>query len=361
MGLIIPIAIIWKIQQGLTLSEAIFTESIVLLATAFADLPAGFIANRTNNKRSLLIGAALHVVGVGLLIVSSSLLWFSIAAIATGVAWAFISGADEAYIHDDFITDQADYKKTFATTTIVDEAATVVGMLAASLMLHLKADLRPLFVVATVLLAVHFCYTWLVLPRSQSLPGTHTSGAMRSLLLHKVHVREVWLLFPLMAAFAVIYEAGRPLWQPHMQQIGLNIASFGLIFALLKGASLGGSLAARYRSFDRIELSLMFALVLASLLAFGASAKVLSITALCIYLFTENYFRVYISVTMNNMITKNRAAMLSLGSVVRNGAGALIVMGAGLFSHISIFAALLFIVLLKLPAMGYIVMRRRET
>ena len=113
MGLVIPIAIIWKVQNGLSVSNAILTESLVLLVTALADLPAGFIANIINNRRSLLIGALLHLIGMILLIIGGSLIVFIIAAIITGIAWAFVSGADEAYLHDDFIEDAKTYKKAF--------------------------------------------------------------------------------------------------------------------------------------------------------------------------------------------------------------------------------------------------------
>lgn len=67
--------------------------------------------------------------------------------------------------------------------------------------------------------------------------------------------------------------------------------------------------------------------MLSSLLLFGSSSKVISIVALCAYLFTENYFRVYMSTLMNKHIRHNRAAILSIASVIRNAAGALIIAG----------------------------------
>lgn len=145
MGLIIPISVIWKLESGLTLPQALFTESLVLLATAIADLPAGFIANKINNKRSLVIGAVLHVIAVALLIVGGSFMIFALSAVVMGVAWAFVSGADEAYIHDDYIADKKQYRHVFATATIVDEAATIVGMGISSLMVYLGGGLRSVF------------------------------------------------------------------------------------------------------------------------------------------------------------------------------------------------------------------------
>lgn len=354
MGLVIPISIIWKLQNGLSLPEAIITESIVLLATALADLPAGLIANKINNRRSLILGALLHLVGMILLVVGSSFLIFAAAALVTGIAWAFVSGADEAYIHDDFIENKNDYKKVFATATIVDESTTIAGMLGSSLLIIMAFDLRALFILASVILFAHLLYTYLFLPKNQKLPSTHLSFATKNMRINLVKRREIVALIPIMVAFAVIYEAGRPLWQPHMQQIGIDVASLGFIFALLKLASLLGSVWAKYRDFHKRDLFLVFAIMLISLLSFGASMKVLSLSALCVYLFTENYFRIYMSTTLNKLITTNRAALLSLGSVIRNATGALIIFGAGIMSDLSIFVALLAIVIIKIPAMIYL-------
>ena len=142
-----------------------------------------------------------------------------------------------------------------------------------------------------------------------------------------------------------------------MDQIGIDLAAFGVIFALLKLASLGGSIMARYRQFHTYELGLIFSVMLVSLLAFGISIKIISLTALCLYLFTENYFRVYMSTVLNGLIKHNRAAILSIGSVIRNTAGALLIAGAGLVSNVSILVALGALVIIKIPAIVYIIAR----
>lgn len=168
-------------------------------------------------------------------------------------------------------------------------------------------------------------------------------------------------IVPIIIAFAVLYEAGRPLWQPHMQEIGINIASFGIIFAVIKLAALLGSVAARHQVLSTKGMTVIFVVMLLSLLAFGASIKVVSITALCMYMFTENYFRIYMSTTLNALIHTNRAAILSFSSVIRNLTGALIIAGASILSSVSIFAALFAIVLIKIPAIVYILSQQRRT
>ena len=93
--------------------------------------------------------------------------------------------------------------------------------------------------------------------------------------------------------------------------------------------------------------------MLVSLVSFGLPFKIIGIVALCVYLFTENYFRVYMSTVLNESIVENRAAVLSFGSVIRNATGALIIAGTGLISSTSILLALFVLAIIKLPAIVY--------
>lgn len=354
MGLVIPISIIWKLQNGLSVPEAVLTESIVLLATAIADLPAGFIANAVNNKRSLIIGAFFHLIGMYLLYVGGSFAVFVASALITGIAWAFVSGADEAYLHDDYLEDKDQYQRKFSTVTIIDESFTIVGMLLSSIAIASNMNMKLLFLFASILLFLHLVYSAIFLPKSKvRLPATHPAGMVRKFSLNILRSKEVASVIPLMLAFAVIYEAGRSLWQPHMQDIGIDVASFGVIFAMFKLASIGGSIMSRSRKFELKQLMVIFAIMLLSLFAFGLPFKVLSVVALCGYLFTENYFRVYMSTILNKAITTNRAAVLSFGSVIKNVSGALIVAGAGLLTSWSILVAILALITIKVPAILY--------
>lgn len=359
MGIIIPISIIWKLQNGLSIPEAVLTESIVLFATAFADLPAGLIANYINNKRSLILGGLFHFIGMILLAIGGSFMIFVIAALCTGVAWAFVSGADEAYIHDDFIEEKDEYKKVFATANMVDESFTIIGMITSSVLLLLNVPMQYLFVVAAVFLLIHLIYTELVLPASQKFPLTHPSQVSKMFSARILKNREVRAIIPLMIAFAIIYEAGRPLWQPQMQNIGINVASFGVIFALLKLASLGGSFMARIKDFEYKDLAIVLSIMVISLLVFGSNFVASSLVALTLYLFTENYFRVFMSSELNKLVTKNRAAVLSFSSVIRNLVGAVLILGAGVLSSETIFLAILGLVVIKLPAIVYVLKSSR--
>jgi|GEM_PF-2107808 len=352
-GLMIPISIAWKLQSGLSIGQAAFTESLILLTTALFEVPAGFIADKISNKKSLLIGAVFQAAATIFLAAGNSLTIFVIAAILSGTGWAFSTGADEAYVHDDLLKDKRQYQKTFANITIVDEAATVMGMAFSSLLLLVVDDLRWPLIVAAALLAVHACYVQFGLPHSRR-HVTNTESLYMTWRSVRKALRQTVPLLPLLVALALIYESGRILWQPHMENIGLSVASFGLVFALYKGAAIVGSILARHKDFGLRDLLVAFPVMLIALVSFGLDQKVVSIVALTIFLATENYFRVYMSTILNRMITDQRAAMLSLASSTRNILGGGLVWAAGAVATRSIQLALIVLALAKLPAVAYL-------
>lgn len=355
-GLVIPISIIWKLQNGIDLPTAVATEALILAVTAFAEVPAGFLADRWGNKVALVMGGFFHLGSLVLVAMGGDVLMFSVAAILSGLGWAFISGADEAYLHDDLLENGKGYQRSFANVSIADEAGTLLGMVASSLILLSVRNIQPIFIGASVIMLIAILFLIFFLPRGSSTASqSHTPSFTRYVW------RDAWKIAPLLIAFSVIYEAGRPLWQPQLQNAGLDIAGLGLVFAFLKLISIAGSFAARGQMVTTRKLSVVLTVLTASLVIFGTQPLVISSLALAIFLFTENYFRVYMSVTLNKVITKNRAAMLSLGSLTRNLAGGIIIAAAGLISANSIMIALVFLAVIKIPGILYLLAYHRRS
>lgn len=352
-GLIIPISIIWKLDNGLSLTEAAGTEALILLVTSLMEMPTGFFADKFGNKKSLVIGGFLHAVAVGIMAIGGSLLVFTLAAIVSGVAWAFTSGADQAYIHDDYIKTKASYRRTFANASVVDEATTIAGMLFSGLLLVTvsQSDLRTLFVVASFFLLASSLYMYIFLPGGHKRVASTHSGASLDLRSKIYDAKKILWVF---LAFAVIYESGRVLWQPQLENLGLEVSKFGIMFALFKVASLAGSFAARGHTFSCRWIGLLFFIMSASLILFGVNVLAVSIVALIVFMFTENYSRVYMSDFVNRLITKNRATLLSVSSLVTNMTGATLIFMAGYFGEQSILLGLVVLVAFKIPGFVYI-------
>lgn len=358
LGALVPITVIWKLQNGLSLPEAALTEGLILITTAVLEVPTGAFADRFGNKASIIIGALLHSIATALLAIGGSFEIFVISAVISGLAWAFSSGADEAYIHDDYLDTPNRYQKFFATTTIVDEGATILGMLATSMFLLANNTERGLFWIASILLAALACYIYFILPSGRHANKTISPRPITKIFLGKV--RKLIPLFILMLAFAVIYENGRVLWQPHLQDIGISVTLFGLVFSLFKLSAIGGSLLARNRTFTSRDLTIIFIIMSVTLLAFSTNNLWISMGALVIFLGSENYFRIYMSTILNENIVHNRATLLSIGSLFRNVVGGVLVYLLGWMATNSITIAMIFLVVCKIPAIFYLLNRHRK-
>lgn len=357
-GLVIPISISWKLANGLSIAEAAFTEALILLITALFEIPSGVLADKIGNKKTLLIGSLLQLIAMIFMTIGGSLEMFIVSAVFSGIGWACISGADEAYIYDDFLEDKRRYKRFFANVTIVDEAATVGGMLFSSALLWLTAGFRWPFIVASALLLAHALYVIFVLPGEA--PKTSLSPISNLQSIRKAVLKKTVVLLPLLIALAFVFESGRVLWQPHMEAIGLSIASFGLLFTVFKLASIGGSFFAKHRNFSRSDLIIIFVVMISTLALFSVSNVIVSVIALTLFLATENYFRIYMSSVLNEAITSNRATVLSIASSVRNIIGSGLVFGLGLVASSSIQFALILLAIIKIPAVLYLLFRYHQ-
>ena len=361
-GLVIPISIIWKLNNGLSLVEAAGTEALILLVTALCELPAGFFADKFGNKKSLIVGGILHSLAAILMVIGGSFEIFVLAALLSGAAWAFISGADEAYLHDDYLEKKEDYHKAYANMTIVDEVFTIAGLVLSSTLLYTLGDLRTVLIISTVFISLSTLYALFFLPaRRRTVKHLHADNVTPNKLTMRSSLSGIHKIFPWIIAFALLYESGRVLWQPHMQNIGINIASFGLIFALFKAASIVGSLVARkHTAFTAKKLFALFSLMLLSIILFASSSIIVSVVALVIFLFTENYFRIYMSVVLNKLIKKRRASILSLSSFVRNITGSGLIVAVGFMGQTSILIALIALAAFKIPGVIYILRNHKS-
>lgn len=361
-GLVLPISIIWKLNNGLSLAEAAGTEALILLVTALCELPAGFFADKFGNKMSLVVGGALHSLAAVLMVIGGSFEIFVLAALLSGAAWAFISGADEAYLHDDYLEKKEDYHKAYANMTIVDESFTVVGLVLGSILLYVFGGIRSVFIVSAIFISISTLYALIFLPvRRRTVNHLHADNVTPTKFELRTSLTGLRKVFPWIIAFALLYESGRVLWQPHMQNIGIDLASFGLIFALFKAASIVGSLVARHHTaFTTKKLFVLLSLMILSIILFASSSIVISVVALVIFLFTENYFRIYMSIVLNKLIKRRRASILSLSSFVRNITGSGLIVAAGFMGQASILIALVALAAFKIPGVIYILRNHKS-
>lgn len=354
-GLILPIGIIWKLQNGLTLPEVAFTESLILIATVLIEIPAGYFADKYSNRTSLGVGSLLHLVALLVTLLAPGLLGFSVAALAFGAGWAFISGADEAHIHDDYTAGSDNFQKWISKAHIIDELGTIAGMITGSLIaLSQNTSLQNVIGTAVVIMTAVTLYSFVALPASihkSSGLGVEQTNLIK---LFFQNVKKFWFIFALLA---VVYEYGRFLWQPRLADAGIDVAGLGIVFAALKVSSVIGSYVASKSNFGRREIGFFFGLTILSLATLTTTHPAIIITGIAVLLFSENFLRVWQSVVLNRLCDGKRASFLSSASLSRNVIGALLIFALGFPAERSIALAVIALMLVKVGAGTFLIAR----
>ncbi|MEV6424125.1 MFS transporter [Streptomyces sp. NPDC051662] len=317
-GLTISVSIVWMLAQGMTLPEIAIIDSLALTLGLLIDIPTGFISDRFGRKLTL-IGANIFQAASFLVFALSHDFWqFLIAAILLAVGFALSSGSEEAYIYENQSGDN--YRKTFSNVNVVDEAATILGLLATPLLISLFS-LQSVFIAASGFVFVTAIVSWIILKDKGNTAISEgpqkTRERQRILTLVRKHAPLV-LLF---VALAIYYEAGRVFWQPQMINSGFKVEDLGFLFAAFKLASLAGAYVGRHQRFSpKKEIVAIGALVTISFMLIASSVAFLVIVGFLLYSFLENVYRIVESNYLQGIASsKRRASSLSAASFVRQG------------------------------------------
>jgi MFS family permease/predicted nucleic acid-binding protein len=87
-----------KDQIGLSLADIFLLQAVFGLSVVLLELPSGYVADRAGYRRSLLVGAALWIVGWVIYTAATSFAGVMVAEVVLGGGSAFISGADRALL-----------------------------------------------------------------------------------------------------------------------------------------------------------------------------------------------------------------------------------------------------------------------
>jgi len=317
-GLTISVSVIWMLAQGLTLPEIAIIESLALALGLVIDIPTGFISDRFGRKFTL-IGANIFQAASFLVFAFSHDVWqFLIAAILLAIGFAFSSGSEEAYIYEN--QSGSNYKKTFSTVNVVDEGATILGLLATPLLIGLFS-LQSIFIIAASFVFITAIVSGIILQDKGVVAVSESQQKTREKRQIVALIKKHAPLILLFVALAIYYEAGRVFWQPQLISSGFAIEHLGFLFASFKVASLAGAYVARYQRFSpKKEILVIGVLVTVSFLLIASSVWFLVIAGFVLYSFLENLYRVVESSYLQTLASsQRRASFLSAASFVRQG------------------------------------------
>lgn len=134
VGFIVGLLILWKLDRGLTLSQAMTAAAVTGVIVFAFELPTAGIADSLGRRPILVVAAAVNVLSAVALLFADSFAAFVVAAALTGLFRALDSGPLEAWYVDNVHQSQpgADVDQDLSRMSGVLGASIAVGSLAAS-------------------------------------------------------------------------------------------------------------------------------------------------------------------------------------------------------------------------------------
>src|SRR5947209_7332641 len=102
----IPIQTIFFLKLGLTLTQVLSLESILLAGSLLFEVPTGILADRIGRKWTLVLSSVARLLSWVPWFLGHSFIYFAVAFFMTGIAAALYSGADQALIYDELKESQ---------------------------------------------------------------------------------------------------------------------------------------------------------------------------------------------------------------------------------------------------------------
>jgi len=129
LGLTFIIYVPFLLKIGLSLSDVAIINTFFMFALALAEIPTGMLADGKSRAWSIRLGTLFHAAGL-ILYCAAAGFWSAVAAeTVLGLAAAFISGADKAWLVEALIKRGEGHlvDKTIGTTTMVMRITSVAG------------------------------------------------------------------------------------------------------------------------------------------------------------------------------------------------------------------------------------------
>ena len=234
---LIPVIVLFYQENGLTLQEIFILQAFFSLIIVVFEIPSGYFGDVMSRKYSLLTGSILAFLGYLVYSISYGFWGFLGAEFLLGLGASFISGSDSAMLYDSLVELEKEnkYKKyegyIQSVKSLSEGIASILGGFIAVISLRYTIYTQAIF----LFLAIPLAFT-LKEPKRQVFDNSE--GNLKSIMkivkysVHD-HAEVKWLIIysALIGAstFTVVWFI-----QPYFKLVGLPLAMFGIIWALLQ-------------------------------------------------------------------------------------------------------------------------------
>lgn len=358
-GIIIPTLIIWQNRNGLSFSQIALIQSIGLVFLMLAEVPSSYFADKWGRKITIILGLVSSLFAFSFLVSSKDFVGFLVFQSFFSIGLAMLSGTEEALL-DDLVDNKKMLTHHLGSMSISDELGTIVGLLISSIAIK-YVDIIFSFQIGFLALLISLLLICFINTKKYSHKADliDTQNAPTILLFKKFGLTSLLLVI----AFGLFSERGEMLFQNQFNLLDLNLENLGIIYILGKMFSIFGSklshiLEVKLKTFSVLIFSATLQIMAFILLI--SESRIIAITALCIFFFSENIFRnVRSSFIIKNSPESQRATNLSLVSF---GSSIILIFSkliVGWSIDQSILYAIAFVILLKISAILILGSRKR--
>ena len=249
--------------HSFSLSEAVAFNAGATAIAGFLDLPTGSWADRFGRKRVVMLGFLSRAVAAALMILATSVPILILAAIASGFGWAQLSGATEAFLHDNLKARGRDseFRRYMSNSVMINYWSRTAAFVLSGALFTFHPTLPYLTLIAALLLGAYCAFSIRELPFEKTSASADTEHIMQGIKVFRSN-RTLLRMSVLMLAGLVLAEQ---LWfslQPLLSAAGLQPLEIGISYAIGAFASfIGAGIAKRFlvRHRDEIALSLAVA------------------------------------------------------------------------------------------------------
>jgi len=325
-----PIITIFLLSRGLNLAEVMLLQAIYAVANVIFEIPSGALADTIGRKKVMVLSSIILTVANTIYAFSHSFAFFALGEITFALGMALMSGTSSALIYDTMkkLEREKEYTKvegqagSYALMAAVP-ATGIAGFLGAidlALPFYLCAITAGASLLTTVTMHDPF-------PRKKVYNiGVHLKQMKDG--LKEVMTNRYILWFTLFAALIATFgKIGFWFYQPYMNQAGVDIALFGIIYAVMNlVAAISSKFACSIerRIGELASLLLMAGVLVASLFAMGAYVTYFGFMIFMFQQFVRGFHFPILCTYLNRHIrSKERATVLSASAMFDSLAAAM--------------------------------------
>lgn len=342
IGIVLPIWFLWRLEQGLTLTELGIASSTFWIFLLLLEVPTGVIADWFGRKWSLALASLAFTAFTLINLVANTLWLFIVAEFVQALAMSLASGSNEAYVYDRLLEagEESGYQKKMGSIFVIDEVATLLGAVVtifASSLFGMGSN----FMIASVIGLLGAIAAMLMREprvhkdREDNAADAFAKNPFAIIRNALSQLRKSPLLMWSVVFFSVIMFPAFALHQPQLQLIGLSVSQIALFYVVVRLFSI---VAAQLSKTSRLKAR-PSVLALAGLIAVVAFSLMgvpfiwVSLIGFGLFYFVNTLLQILRTAFVNDAIASSeRATVLS---VMNFGAGAYGAMGIALIGFIA--------------------------